>query len=79
MLAFGLASSKVYIIYSRCPCNKLWGRSECLNIYTIEVNGPCTKQFFGAIFWKSLNNFRGGGQKLIVYKKKCVAAYNKEN
>ena len=28
------------------------------------------KQFFGAIFWKSLNNFRGEVQKRIVYKKK---------
>ena len=32
MLTFGLVSSKVCIKYSRCPCNKLWRRLECLNI-----------------------------------------------
>ena len=32
MLTFGLVSSKVCITYSRCPCNKLWRRSQCLNI-----------------------------------------------
>ena len=32
MLTFGLVSSKVCITYSRCPCNKLWRRLECLNI-----------------------------------------------
>ena len=37
MLTFELASSKVCITYSRCPCNKLWRRLECLNIKT-EVN-----------------------------------------
>ena len=31
MLTFGLVSSKVCITYSRCPCNKLWRRLECLN------------------------------------------------
>ena len=50
MLTFGLVSSKVRITYSRCPCNKLWRRLECLNIETIEVNRPSTKQFLN-IFW----------------------------
>ena len=34
------------------------------------------KQFFVAIFKKSLNSFRGDGQKWIVYKKKV---YHSEN
>ena len=34
MLTLGLVSSKVRIKYPRCPCNKLWRRFECLNIYT---------------------------------------------
>ena len=29
------------------------------------------KQFFGAIFPKSLNNFRSEGQNWVVYKKRC--------
>ena len=32
MLTFGLVSSEVCITYSRYPCNKLWRRTECLNI-----------------------------------------------
>ena len=31
MLTFGLVSSKVCIIYSRCACNKLWRSLECLH------------------------------------------------
>ena len=81
MVTFGPVNSKVCIAYSRCPCNKLWRRSECLNISTIEVNRPSTKtiakQIFGAIFYKSLNNFRVEGQKWIVYKKRCIyTGYN---
>ena len=34
MLTLRLVSSKVRIKYPRCPCNKLWRRFECLNIYT---------------------------------------------
>ena len=34
MLTLGLVSSKVRFNYPRCPCNKLWRRLECLNIYT---------------------------------------------
>ena len=49
MLTFGLASSKVCITYSRCPCKKPLQRLECLNIKLIEVNRPSTKQL--------LNNF----------------------
>ena len=51
MLTFRLVSSEICITYCRCPCNKLWRRSECLNIETIEVNGPSTEQL--------LNNFLG--------------------
>ena len=56
MLTFGFASSKVCITYTRCPCNKLWRRLECLDKYqlTIEVNRPSTKQllkkFLGRLF-----------------------------
>ena len=64
MLTFGIASLKVCITYSRCPCNKLWRRLECLNIKTTEVNISSTKQL--------LNNFRGEGQKWIVHQKKGV-------
>ena len=73
MLTFGLVSSKVCITYSRCPCNKLWRHSECLNIETIEVNRPSTKQLlkkFWDDFLERLNSFRGEGKKWIAYKKK---------
>ena len=70
MFAFGLVSSKVCITYSRCPCNKLWRRLECLKKQQVLIDHLIAKQFVRAIFWKSLNNFRGEGQKRIVYKKK---------
>ena len=54
---FGLISSKVYIIYSRCPCNKLWRRLEYLNILTIEVNRPSTKQLLNSFFLEKLKQF----------------------
>ena len=57
MLTFGPVSSEVCITYSRCPCNKLWRRLECLIIQTIEVNRPSTKEllnsFFGRFFRKA--------------------------
>ena len=75
MLTFGLFSSKVCITYSRCPCNKLWRRLECLNIQTIEVNRSSSKQLLSN-FWgdisEKLKQFSGEGQKWIVYKKKGV-------
>ena len=50
MLTFWFVSSKVCITYCRCPCNKLWRRSEWLNIETMEVNRPSTKQLLNYLF-----------------------------
>ena len=58
MLTFGFVSSKLRIIYSRCPCNKLWQSLECLNIQTIEVNRPSTKRLLNSFLGRFLEKVK---------------------
>ena len=82
MLTFVLVSSKVCIKYSRCPCNKLWWRWECLNIQTIEVNRASTKKllnnFLGQFFRAKLKQFLRRGSKMDCLLKKSVKLNGKK-
>ena len=81
MHSFGLVSSNMCITYSMCPCNKLWRHLECLNIYTIKVNRPSTKQllhnFLGWCFRKAETIF-GARVKNGLFIKKGVRNKNCE-
>ena len=77
MLTFGPVSSKACITYSRCNCNKLWRRLECLNIWAIEVNRQSTKQllnnFLGRFFRKASAIFGARVEnRLFIKKKRCT-------
>ena len=49
-----------------------------LGDFEICISVPFAKQFFVTIFQKSLNNFRGEGQKWIGYKAKVNFLSRKE-
>ena len=75
-----MVSSKVCITFSRCPCNKLWRRSECLDIETTEVNRPSTKQLLNNFLrWfirKAETIFGARFKNGLLIKKRCTRHKN---
>ena len=67
MLTFGLASSKVCITYSWCPCNRLWARLEFYDFFCRRhslIKRLCYKNLFQ---FMQHDNFRNLNRLILTH------------